>query len=735
MSILKCKMCGGNLEVNYGQKVTSCPYCGVIQTISVFQEPNVQNIYSRASGYLKNNEFDKAENLFAQLLFDDNQNADAYWNILMCRYGVNYVKDPATHKYIPTCNRTVYAPIFSDENYKKAIEYATYEQKYIYEISAKVIDEIQKGIISVSKNEKPFDIFISYKEADANGNRTRDSIAANRLYEKLTGEGYKVFYSRVTLEDKAGMEYEPYIYSALYSSKVMLTVSSSKENIEATWVRNEWGRFLSLQQNNPDKALIPLYFGMDKSELPNEFAMIPSYNMSEPGFEEELIRGIKKQIPLPIMLLQKRKARRKVLRTVGISVAAVALVAGIIMTPTVINNSKYKKAQVLFSQKQYDEAKAIFETIPKYSDAEYMITRCEKQPEYDAALQLYNDGNYAQSAWAFGALGDYEDSAEKKKTSELSWRKSLATVTAGELGLDDTVYYIKDSGEVDMVQGGAGNHHLIDMEISKHGKIVSITDGIEGLYALHEDGYLTNGAKLNGVADDSEYQDIIKISTKLDSTCIALKSDGKMVFGDYNQPFEFESTGFDELSKWENIVDFDYIQGTCYEMRDFITPPIIGVKSDGTLCYTILKESSESTYVDPSVFVIQNQLKNNINRFSNVKKAYVSGCEDGILIVALTSDGKIQKLEGNNFTEESAGNICGFTSEGYFLNDAGEVLYNGNVVMKDVVYIFSKKYEAYEDTMLITRSGNVFLAWYDCSNIEKLDAKTPVYDEWTARLK
>ena len=46
--------------------------------------------------------------------------------------------------------------------------------------------------------EKPFDIFISYKETDSNGNRTKDSIEAQKLYEKLTPTNiYKKYFGNI----------------------------------------------------------------------------------------------------------------------------------------------------------------------------------------------------------------------------------------------------------------------------------------------------------------------------------------------------------------------------------------------------------------------------------------------------------------------------------------------------------------------------------------------------------
>ena len=53
------------------------------------------------------------------------------------------------------------------------------------------------------------------------------SVIAQDVYDALTTKGYRVFFSRITLEDKLGTEYEPYIFAALNSAKVMLAFGTS----------------------------------------------------------------------------------------------------------------------------------------------------------------------------------------------------------------------------------------------------------------------------------------------------------------------------------------------------------------------------------------------------------------------------------------------------------------------------------------------------------------------------
>ncbi len=692
--IFKCKICGGNLDVKQGERITVCEYCGVRQTIPTFIEPKIEEIYNRANNYLMNNEFDKAENLFNQILYNDKTNADAYWNILMCRYGVSYVKDPADGKYIPTCNRTLYSPIFNDENYKKAIQYADNAQKELYAADAKVIDQIQSGILAVSRKEKPFDIFISYKETYMNGIRTLDSIAAQDLYEKLTVEGYKVFFSRITLEDKAGTEYEPYIYAALASSKVMITVCSSKENIESVWVKNEWSRFLGFAQRDNSKTILPLYFDMDKSELPDEFAHLPSYDMKTEGFEQDLLRGIKKLIPLPIMEKERREKRRKILKKIGIGAAAVCVIAAACAVPWFM-----------------------------------------KLPDYNAAMQLYYDKNYPEATWAFDELGSYRNSKVMKDKCEKSWRKSLAnTVCTGISNNECGAYYISPNGAIEHLSYDKRGKEESNLKINNHGKYVSIADGaFKSLYALHEDGYVENSSDNNEISEN--WNDIIQISPMLNCTSVALKSDGTMTFGRLTYKNEvngytFSDNWLETLKNWKNITSFDcFVDG----IEGFCTDAIIlGVQGNGRLCgvsFSSKFDDAKNCYIDVADSMYLDKILSN---FSDVKTVRCCYEYPKIAITAITNHNTIQ-IYDDKFYEISAENLIDMIpkldyrllpriTRFYKLTDNGNVISDGDkVILKDIVKIC--------DSATIARNGTIYLS------DEKQPEKSIVFDEWIERMK
>ena len=699
MTIFKCKMCGGDMTVDRSTGIAVCDYCGTKQTLPQFTDESSELLYNRGNSYLMQNEFDKAENIFNQLLSINPQDAEIYWDLVMCRYGVTFVKDSKSGQYIPTCNRTHYLPIFQDENYKNAIKFSFGDKKEYYQSNAKTIDNIQKGIIAVSKKEKPFDIFISYKETNQDGSRTKDSIEAQKLYEKLTAQGYKVFFSRITLEDKAGTQYEPYIYAALSSSKVMLTVCSSRENIESAWVKNEWSRFLTLRQKDPSKTLIPLYFDMSKENLPEEFSVISSQDIRQDDFEQELLRGIKKLIPTPIVLKERKKKRNKILSRIGI----VALL-GIII--------------------------AVICSIP------WLM----KLPQYNAAMQLYYDKNYPEATWAFDAMGDYRDSEEMKSKCELSWRKSLASVAVDVdlSGSTNGSYYVTPNGTVE-----AFDHDTRDanknINIDENGKIVSISSD-NPLYALHEDGYVDNIAENNQLSDISEWHNIVQISPIFNITNVALRSDGKLIYGNLTNKYSEEGgsdTWLSDISDWERIVSFDYAYDKTVE-RDFEKAAFAAVDADGFV--HVAAYSCEGDKIE-GIDTIEN--------FQNVKDIDVAvGVGDNTLYinaVAITSDGKIISCIDGEYSEYDSDDIIDveigveydddYNSQ-YFvceLHSDGTLCKNGSNkdLLTDVVYL--------NDGFVVTRSGSIYGGKYKsyksgADKLESTNVKTRVYDEWLERF-
>ena len=297
MAIIKCKMCGGDLDISEGLTVCECEYCGSKQTVPSADNEKKLTLFARANRLRLANEFDKAAGVYESIVADFPEEAEAYWGLVLCRYGIEYVDDPATGRKIPTCHRSSFESVMEDADFEQACENADGVARRQYRDEAKQIEELRKGIIEVSGKEAPYDIFICYKETDENGDRTLDSVLAQDVYDALTDKGYRVFFSRISLEDKLGTEYEPYIFAALNSAKVMLAFGTDYEYYNAVWVKNEWSRFLKLMASDKSKHLIPCYKGIDAYDMPKEFAKLQAQDMGKVGAMQDLLRGIEKLLP------------------------------------------------------------------------------------------------------------------------------------------------------------------------------------------------------------------------------------------------------------------------------------------------------------------------------------------------------------------------------------------------------------------------------------------------------
>jgi len=460
MASMKCKMCGGMIEIEAGTTVVECEYCGTSQTLPKTTDENVQNLFNRANLLRQKNEFDKAEAIYEKILESHPEEAEAYWGVILCKYGIEYVEDPTTYKRIPTCHRTSFESIISDEYYKKAVEYGDISQRILYESEARVIDGIQKGILAISQKEEPFDVFICYKETDANGKRTQDSVIANDIYYQLTNAGYKVFYAAITLESKLGSAYEPIIFAALNSSRVMLAIGTKPEYFSAVWVKNEWSRFLKMMRNDRNKLLIPCYRDMDAYDLPEEFAHLQAQDMSKIGFITDIVRGIEKVIGKNKPKNAEQAVPRRVeetpepTKTVGVNVDNLLRRAYIFLedgdwdsaneyAEKVLDiNAECAEAYIIklcaelkltsegeIANRDYDfEAHPTFKRAMRYAKGEYrqklegyiatIKNRAEEKRKsgiYSKATELLNGGSFDEAAALFGSISDYKDSAEQVK--------------------------------------------------------------------------------------------------------------------------------------------------------------------------------------------------------------------------------------------------------------------------------------------------------------------------------
>ncbi len=417
--IFKCKMCGGTLDVKEGQSIAECEFCGTKQTIPVIDNEKSFNLHNRANALRLRNEFDKAIIVYENILTDNPDDAEAHWGLLLCKYGIEYVDDPLTGKKIPTCHRTQFDSVFSDPDYKAAIKNADVLAREVYETEAKEIDGIQKHILEISQKEERFDVFICYKESDENGRRTIDSVIAQDLYSALTQKGYKVFFSKITLETKLGEMYEPYIFAALNSAKVMLVIGTKETYFNAVWVRNEWSRFIKIMERDHDKYLIPCYKDMDAYDLPMEMASFQAQDMGKIGFLQDLLYGIDKLFGKTVRPVKVEEKPTAVIQN-GVNYSALLERAQIL-----IEDGDTKKADSLLEKVLNNDpknAKAYFYkllidlNVKSADELNNFTRRISGEPNY---IKAYRYADAAMKAELDGYSSRIEDNIKRQKQEEL----------------------------------------------------------------------------------------------------------------------------------------------------------------------------------------------------------------------------------------------------------------------------------------------------------------------------
>lgn len=299
MELRQCRVCGGVLET-VGAGRYKCKNCGNVYESEYATTEQAANL-AAAWLDLRCGSFFDAEEKFDAILQTDPACGDAYYGKLLCKYGINFTDDPISKRKVPTCHNPEIESVTSDPLYLKAVNLAKESEKQSIISQCAAIEKIRQEWVEKAQNEKPYDVFICYKDSDLEHGirQTPDSVEATKLYTYLTVDcNLRVFFARQSLREHTSEVYEPYIFAALKTAKVMIVYGQKREYMEAVWVRNEWQRWMQ-QIARGEKAkdsLIVAYEHMPFSELPSRFAKLQCLDASEKTFLGDLTDHIKKVI-------------------------------------------------------------------------------------------------------------------------------------------------------------------------------------------------------------------------------------------------------------------------------------------------------------------------------------------------------------------------------------------------------------------------------------------------------
>ena len=566
MAIIKCKMCGGDLNIEAGMTVAKCEYCGTLQTVPTADNEKKLTLFARANRLRAACEFDKAASVYESIVAEFPTEAEAYWGLVLCRYGIEYVDDPATGKKIPTCHRSSFESILEDPDFEQAQENADAVSRKVYREEAKAIEDIRRRIVELSGKEQPYDVFICYKETDENGERTPDSVMAQEVYDALTEKGLRVFFSRITLEDKLGTEYEPYIFAALNSAKVMLVFGTDYEYFNAVWVKNEWSRFLALIASGQKKHLIPCYKGVDAYDMPKEFAHLQGQDMGKVGAVQDLVRGVEK-------LLGKgatQPAQQVVVQAAGGGTADTLIARG----NMALEDGEWQKANDFFEQAlNIDPQKA-----EAYLGVAMGKAKAHSREEYRRELiSLRHAPDKAFERARQFAQGDLLNWLEDvQKCMDMEQKKRIAEEEARRererIEREKRIAEEKARRERERIER---EQHILKLKEARE-KIsparALVSAGSNHTVGLKSDGAVVAvGWNKYGQCDVADWRDIVAVSAGPYHT-VGLKSDGTVVATKFIESMFVTYEGQCDVADWTDIV--------AVSAGGWHT---VGLKSDGTV--------------------------------------------------------------------------------------------------------------------------------------------------------
>lgn len=144
------------------------------------------------------------------------------------------------------------------------------------------------------------EIFISFKNSDFSGNKTRDSSIARALYEDLASRGIVSFYSNSTLLTLGQSVYKKSIDEALDNAKILIIVSSDLGFLNSEWVKYEWESFHQDMLSGMKKncQIIPYFASFSREQTPRSLRDFQTFNIDKHSVGEvgDFVENALKQI-------------------------------------------------------------------------------------------------------------------------------------------------------------------------------------------------------------------------------------------------------------------------------------------------------------------------------------------------------------------------------------------------------------------------------------------------------
>ncbi len=278
MAAFICRFCGAPLELG-SSSVCECRSCNRLQSVPLIDSAEKRELLTRAEQLRGEQRYDKAIQLYEKMITLSPADADLYWALALCRYGVLFFADGGL-----ALLRTQAHSFTSDSDYQQAVKFAGDKQRGLMEDIAALISEKQREISGLA-------VGIGYDVLLCCGSSPEAVKRSTELYSRLISDGINVFFPEVTLDGRAKSEWEPYLFAAVNSAKALLVAVSGADTFDDVTVMNICGRFLTGDMRG--KAVIPILYGVLPDVLPPELSRFQAVNASNLGFEQDLAASVR----------------------------------------------------------------------------------------------------------------------------------------------------------------------------------------------------------------------------------------------------------------------------------------------------------------------------------------------------------------------------------------------------------------------------------------------------------
>ncbi|MDD6094766.1 MAG: hypothetical protein PUC29_03375 [Clostridia bacterium] len=224
------------------------------------------------------------------------------------------------------------------------------------------------------------DVFLCYIENDAQGRRTKDSIIASDIFQKLEAKKVDVFYEHISAADAVGDDLINLRYNAINKAKIVLIIGTQDNYFEKL--------LATYSEYFGNKIIIPVYSEMRPESMPHDIRKLQALNYDAIGADIDLTNGVLNLLGRSQEIdVEERKARARkkkiIVGIVSLCILFVSVVAGFVLfgpPPTKENNEPqltsqeiYDAAQKLMNDGKYIEAATMFKTISGFKNSKTFI--------------------------------------------------------------------------------------------------------------------------------------------------------------------------------------------------------------------------------------------------------------------------------------------------------------------------------------------------------------------------